>query len=98
MHEATLDDRRDIAATDETGDMIVVALVVPRASRDELSVTVCEHTVTVTGRDGFEHEVALPLEADAEHLHAQLYDAFLELRAPRGAAPATRSVPLRILR
>jgi HSP20 family molecular chaperone IbpA len=82
----------------ETGDMVVITLLVPRDRRDELSVSVCDHTVTVTAPGGLSRDVALPPDADTEHLHAQLFDAFLELRAPRGPAPASRQVPVRVLR
>lgn len=83
---------------DETGDMIVVTLVVPSTGRDDLSVSVREHTVTVSGPGGYERELALPAEADTAHLHAQIFDAFLELRAPRASLPASQPVPVRVLR
>jgi len=79
---------------DETRDMIVLTLEVPR---EGLAVSVCERTVTVEAAGGFHRELQLAEEADVEHLHAQLYDQTLELRAPRGRA-AARPVPLRILR
>ena len=74
--------------------MLVLTLAVPR---DGLEVSVREHTVTVEAAGGFRREVQLAPEADVEHLHAQLYDATLELRAPRGPA-AARRVPLQVLR
>lgn len=74
--------------------MIVLTLAVPR---EELAVSVRHHTVTVEAAGGFHRELELADDADVEHLHAQLYDGTLELRAPRGAAPA-RPVPLRVLR
>lgn len=81
----------------ETGDMIVVTLVVPDRARDELSVAVSEHTVTVSA-PGYLRELPLSADADPEHLHAQLYGGFLELRAPRCPAPAARPVPVQRLR
>ena len=60
----------------------VVAVVVPRSARSGLSVVVRGHTVTVTGGGGYRHVIALSPDADAEHLDAQLYRDFLELRAP----------------
>jgi hypothetical protein len=60
----------------------VVAVVVPRSAQSGLSVAVRGHTVTVTGAGGYRHEIALSPDADAEHLDAQLYRDFLELRAP----------------
>lgn len=82
----------------ETGDMVVVTVVVPRTARDDLIVSIREHTVTVSGSGGYRHEVALPAEADARHVHARLYDEFLELRAPRASVARGRPVPVRILR
>jgi HSP20 family molecular chaperone IbpA len=79
---------------DETRDMIVLTLAVPR---EELAVSVRDHIVTVEAAGGFHRELELADEADVQHLHAQLYDETLELRAPRGPA-AARSVPLRVLR
>jgi HSP20 family molecular chaperone IbpA len=79
---------------DETRDMVVLTLAVPR---EELAVSVRERTVTVEAAGGFHRELELADEADVEHLHAQLYDETLELRAPRGPA-AARPVPVRVLR
>lgn len=83
---------------DETGDMIVVTLTLPRGRPDGLSVTVREHTVTVSAADGYRREITLPPEAQVSQLHAQLYDAFLELRVPRGTEPPERPVPVTVLR
>jgi HSP20 family molecular chaperone IbpA len=84
---------------DETGDMIVVTLVVPSRARDDLSVAVRERIVTVSA-PGYRRELPLSAEADTGRLHAQLYGGFLELRAPRCPAPAdaTRPVPVQRLR
>jgi len=79
---------------DETRDMIVLTLEVPR---EGLAVSVREHTVTIEAAGGFHRELELADEADVGRLHAQLYDETLELRAPRGPA-ADRPVPLRVLR
>ncbi|HZC30280.1 MAG TPA: Hsp20/alpha crystallin family protein [Gaiellaceae bacterium] len=78
---------------EETGDMIVLTLDVPR---DGLAISVRDRTVTVEA-DGFRRELVLSGEADVAHLHAQLYDRTLELRAPRIPAVA-RPIPLRVLR
>lgn len=78
--------------------MVVVTVVVPHAARDELAVSIREHIVTVSGSGDYHHEVALPAEADADRVHAQLYDEFLELRAPRTSVPGGRPVPTRVLR
>ena len=74
--------------------MIVLTLAVPR---EGLAVSVREHTVTIEAAGGFHRELQPAGEADLEHLHAQLYDETLELRAPRGPA-APRPVPVRVLR
>jgi hypothetical protein len=79
---------------DETREMIVLTLTVPR---EGLAVSVRERIVTVEAVGGFHRELELADEADVQHLHAQLYDETLELRAPRGQSVA-RSVPLRVLR
>ena len=84
--------------SDETGDMVVVTAVLPEGCRDGLAVTVRGHAVVVTAAGGFEYEVELPPEADVERLRAQLYDRYLELRAPRGPEPEERTVPVRVLR
>jgi HSP20 family molecular chaperone IbpA len=78
----------------ETRDMIVFTLAVPR---EGLTISVRDHVVTVEAEEGFHREVELSAEADVEHLHAQLYDGTLELRAPRGQA-APRAVPVQVLR
>lgn len=83
---------------EETGDMVVVTVVVPRTAREDLAVSIREHEVTVSGAGDYRHEVALPPEADADHVHAQLYDEFLELRAPRTSVPQGRPVPTRVIR
>jgi len=78
--------------------MIVVTLRVPRTERDELAVSVRDHTVTVTGSRGFARELTLSPEADTERLHALLYHEILELRVPRGPLPVARPVTLDVLR
>jgi HSP20 family molecular chaperone IbpA len=88
-------DTEEVDAVDETRDMIVLTVAVPR---EELTVAVREHTVTVEAAGGFHKEIPLAHEADVEHLHAQLYDRTLELRAPRIATPTSRPVPLLVLR
>jgi hypothetical protein len=44
-------------------------------------VTHRDHTIDVEGL-GFRHELALPEEADMEHLEVELHKHFLEIRAP----------------
>jgi hypothetical protein len=85
-------------ASAETGDMIVVTVALPAECGDLPAVWACEHTVRVTGSGNYVHEVRLPLEADMERLHVQLYDCFLELRAPRRREPVFRPVEIRVLR
>jgi HSP20 family molecular chaperone IbpA len=88
-------DTEAVNDVDETRDMIVLTLSVPR---EKLAVSVCNHTVTVEAAGGFRKEIPLAGEADVEHLHAQLYDGTLELRAPRVEKPSGRSVPVLVLR
>jgi hypothetical protein len=87
-----------IDATDETGDMVVVTVTLPPECREVPAVWACEHTVRITAPGDYVHEVRLPLEADMDRLHVQLYDRFLELRAPRGPEPECRPVAIRVLR
>ena len=61
---------------------IVVTCSVPSSSLDELVLTHTDHTIAVTGPDGFEHELELPEGADMERLEIELYKHFLEVRAP----------------
>ena len=79
----------------ETGDMLVVTVRVPTRDVAELTVSVDQGVVHVLGPDGFRHEVPLPAGADADRLHAALFQDVLELRAPRGdtvARPVARPV------
>jgi len=86
-----------VEAADETQDMVVITVMLPRG-REIPAVTVCEHTVTVVGAGGYRREVTLPLDADVGRLHAQLYDRYLELRAPRAPEPPERPVLVQVLR
>jgi HSP20 family molecular chaperone IbpA len=67
----------------ESGDMLVITTAVSASAPAELSISVADHAVVITGLDGFRHEVAFPCEADTANLHAVLYDGILELRVPR---------------
>lgn len=78
-------------------DTLVVTLRVPATDGSQLSVGVAEHTLTISGPDGFHRELTMSREADMRHLQAQLYRGILELRAPRGAAPPERRVPVETL-
>jgi hypothetical protein len=59
----------------------VVTCRVPCSHLDDLDVTHRDHTIDVEGL-GFRHELALPEEADMEHLEVELHKHFLEIRAP----------------
>jgi hypothetical protein len=59
----------------------VVTCGVPCSHLDDLDVTLHDHAVDVEGL-GFRHELALPEEADMEHLEIELHKRFLEIRAP----------------
>jgi hypothetical protein len=60
----------------------VVTCSVPCNDLDELELTAVDHTIAVTGPDGFRHELELPGEADLEQMEVELYKHFLEIRAP----------------
>jgi hypothetical protein len=87
----------DDHADDDTGDTLVVTFPVPDGGRGGLRVEVVGHEVTVTGAGPFRHEVTFPPAAEMSKLTAQLYRDTLELRAPRGASPVPRVVPVRTL-
>jgi hypothetical protein len=61
---------------------IVVTCSVPSSSLDELELTHTDHTIAVTGPDGFRHEFELPERADMDQLEVELHKHFLEVRAP----------------
>lgn len=77
-----------VTSPHETGDMMVVTCRVPCTEIDELSLSVDDHTVTVSGAYGFVHKLELPAVADMERLGAELYRGILELRAPRIVPPS----------
>jgi hypothetical protein len=60
----------------------VVTCSVPVTDLDELTLTPQNHTITVTGPNGFRHELELPGEADLDRLEVELHKHFLEIRAP----------------
>ena len=78
-------------------DTLVVTLRVPATHGSQLAVDLAEHTLSIAGPGGFHRELTMSREADMEHLHAQLYRGILELRAPRGAAPAVRRIQVETL-
>ena len=59
----------------------VVTYSVPCTHLDDLDLRTHEHTIDVEG-PGFRHELALPEDADMEHLEVELHKHFLEIRAP----------------
>ena len=60
----------------------VVTCRVPCSHLDDLDVTHRDHTIGVTGPDGYRHELELPREADLERMEVELHKHFLEIRAP----------------
>jgi len=60
----------------------VVTCTVPCTDLDELELTSDDHTIGVTGPDGYRHELELPREADLERMEVELHKHFLEIRAP----------------
>jgi HSP20 family molecular chaperone IbpA len=79
----------------ETNDMMVVTISVPTRDATQLAVRIEEDIVRVDGPHGFRHDVPLPAGADADRLHAGLFNDVLELRAPR--ANGAPSAPSRIV-
>jgi HSP20 family molecular chaperone IbpA len=75
----------------ETGDMMVVTVLVPTVSAEELSITAIGNAVRVIGPGEFRHQVTMA-NADLDRLHAQLYRGILELRAPHVIEPAPSAV------
>jgi hypothetical protein len=59
----------------------VVTCSVPCTHLDDLDLKTHDHTIDVEG-PGFRHELALPDEADMEHLEVELHKHYLEIRAP----------------
>jgi hypothetical protein len=82
----------------ETGDMMVITVLVPTRLAAELSVTAAGDAIEIVGPDGFRHVVATPPNADVDRLHAELFRDILELRAPRADCAArphgARAVPV----
>jgi HSP20 family molecular chaperone IbpA len=79
----------------ETNDMLVVTIRVPTRDPAQLAVRFEDGIVRVDGPDGFGRDVPLPAGADADRLHAGLFQDVLELRAPR--ADSARSSPARVV-
>ena len=75
----------------ETNDMMVLTVRTPTRDSTELTARVQNGIVRIDGPDGFRREVPLPAGADADRLHAGLFDYVLELRAPRTDAAPTSS-------
>jgi hypothetical protein len=61
---------------------LVVTCSVPVSDLEQLELTPHDHTIVITGPNGYRHDVELPEEADLDHLEVELYKRFLELRAP----------------
>jgi len=60
----------------------VVTCRVPAFDLDELELTHVDHTIAVTGPNGYRHELELPEDADMDQLEVELHKHFLEVRAP----------------
>jgi HSP20 family molecular chaperone IbpA len=73
-------------APGETGDMFVITCHVPTTNAEGLHVSAAGTTVTVAGPHGFRQQFELSQEANTRHLHWEVFDGILELRAPNGAA------------
>jgi HSP20 family molecular chaperone IbpA len=75
----------------ETNDMMVLTVRTPIRDSTQLTVRVENRIVCIEGPNGFRREVPLPAGADADRLHAGLFDDVLELRAPRTDATPSSS-------
>ena len=60
----------------------VVTCDVPTSDLNDLELTPLDHTIAVTGPNGYRRELELPGEADMECLEVELHKHYLELRAP----------------
>ena len=61
---------------------LVVTCPVPVSDLEDLELRPHDHTIVITGPNGYRTDLELPVEADLEHLEVELYRHFLELRAP----------------
>jgi hypothetical protein len=60
---------------------LVVTCPVPVSDLEHLELTPRDHTIVITGPNGYRHNLELPVEADLDHLEVELYKHFLEIRA-----------------
>ena len=60
----------------------VVTCSVPSTDFAELDLKIVDHTVRVTGPDGFREDLEVPQDADLDRLEVELHKHFLEIRAP----------------
>ena len=60
----------------------VVTCSVPVSDLDELELKHADHTIAVTGPNGYRHELELHDNAEMERLEIELHKHFLEVRAP----------------
>lgn len=70
------------AMTGNATRTFVVTSPVPVSDLAELELTTSDHTITVTGPNGFREELELPADADMDRLEVELHKHFLEIRAP----------------
>ena len=61
---------------------LVVTCPVPCSELAKLELTPLDHTIEITGPDGFRHDLELPPEADMSHLDVEVFKGILEVRAP----------------
>jgi hypothetical protein len=60
---------------------LVVTCPVPCDDLAMLKVATLDHTVKITGPDGFRRDLELPSEADMAHLEIELFKGIFEVRA-----------------
>jgi len=64
------------------GETIVITCHVPTETAEGLHVARTGRTVTVTGPNGFRHDLYLPPDASTHDLHWEVFKGIFELRAP----------------
>jgi hypothetical protein len=74
--------RRRLAREAAMTRTLVVTCPVPVSDLELLELNPHDHTIVITGPNGFRHDLELPEEADLDRLEVELYKHFLELRAP----------------
>ena len=64
------------------GETIAITCHVPTDTAEGLHVSRSGRTVTITGPEGFRHDLYLPPDASVRDLHWEVFKGIFELRAP----------------